>query len=108
MTVECIVTQIDVDTRMSDETLFEFEQTFSRSDVAAYLRDVADELDDDGTVQFEAGGHSTSVKVPERLQFEVEVEQSRNKDGSSEMELEFELEWHEADDGTTSGSLNIG
>lgn len=94
--------------RMSDETLFEFEQTFSRADVAAYLRDVANKLDEDGTVEFEAGGQSTSVTVPERVQFEVEVEQARNKDGSSEMELEFELEWQETEDGTTSGSLNIG
>lgn len=93
---------------MSDETLFEFEQTFSRSDVAAYLRNVANKLDEDGTVEFEAGGQSTAVTVPDRVQFDVEVERELHDDGSSGMELEFELEWRETEDGTASGSLNIG
>ena len=92
---------------MSD-TLFEFEQTFSRSNVAAYLREIADKLDGEGTLEFTAGGETTSVSVPERLQFEVEVEREPNDDGSAEMEIEFELEWHEGDDDTAQGTLEIG
>jgi amphi-Trp domain-containing protein len=92
---------------MPDETIFEFEQTFDRTDVAAYLREIADNLDDDGELQLTAGGSSTSVSVPERLQFEVEVERDPGDDGATEMELEFELTWHEREDGTASGSLEI-
>jgi amphi-Trp domain-containing protein len=89
---------------MPDETLFEFEHTFDRTDVAAYLREIADRLDGDGTLAFTAGGQSTEVSVPERLQFEVKVERSP----SDEMEVEFELEWGEAEDSAAAGTLEIG
>jgi len=92
---------------MPDETIFEFEQTFDRTDVAAYLREIADKLDDDGELSFTAGGASTPVSVPERLQFEVEIEREPGDDGAAEMELEFELTWHEHEDGTATGSLEI-
>lgn len=91
---------------MSEDTLFEFEQTMSRADVAAYLRDVADKLDGDGTLEFTAGGQSTAVSVPERIQFEVEVQRDLDDQGSAEVEVEFELEWYE--DESATGSLEIG
>ncbi len=93
---------------MADNTLFEFEQTFSRSNVAAYLREIADKLDGEGALEFAAGGETTAVSVPERLQFEVEVEREQNDDGSAEMEIEFELEWHEDENGTRQSTLEIG
>lgn len=93
---------------MSDDTLFQFEQTMSRTDVAAYLREVADRLDEDGDLEFTAGGQSTSLGVPERVQFEVDVERDPNNHDAAEMEVEFELEWYEDEDGTASGSLEIG
>ena len=92
---------------MSDDTLFQFEQTMSRGDVAAYLREVADKLDADGDLEFRAGGQSTSVRVPERIQFEVDVERDPGDNGAAEMEVEFELEWYEDEAGTASGSLEI-
>lgn len=92
---------------MSDDTLFQFEQTMARGDVAAYLREVADKLDADGSLEFRAGGQSTSVRVPERLQFEVDVERDPGDNGAAEMEVEFELEWYEDETGTASGSLEI-
>jgi amphi-Trp domain-containing protein len=93
---------------MPAETLFEFEQTFARADVAAYLREIADTLDGDGTLEFTAGGQTTTVSVPDRLQFDVDVERSPKTDGSTEMEIEFELEWREGEDGTAPGELKIG
>lgn len=92
---------------MSDETLFEFEQTFDRTDVAAYLREMADRLDADGQLELTAGGASTTVSVPERLQFEVEVERAPSDDGSAEMELELELSWREGGEDPASGPLDI-
>ena len=92
---------------MSDNTLFQFEQTMSRGDVAAYLREVADKLDAGGDLDFTAGGQSTSVRVPERVQFAVDVERDPGNNESAEMEVEFELEWYEDEEGTASGSLEI-
>lgn len=92
---------------MPDDTLFKFEQTMSRTDAAAYLRNVADKLDGDGTLEFTAGGQSTSLAVPERLQFEVDVERDPHDGGSAQIEVEFELEWYEDEQGTASGSLEI-
>ena len=94
---------------MPDETLFEFEQSMSRADAAAYLREVADRLDANGTLHFTAGGQSTSVSVPDRLQFEVAVERNRDDQDRSEIEVEFELEWSEDGGGPSGpGSLEIG
>lgn len=93
---------------MSDDALFQFEQTMTRTDVAAYLREVADKLDGDGTLEFSAGGQSTSLAVPERIQFEVDVERDLGDRGSAEVEVEFELDWYEDEDGTATGSLEIG
>jgi amphi-Trp domain-containing protein len=93
---------------MADDTLFQFEQTMARGDVAAYLREAADRLDADGELEFRAGGQSTSVRVPERVQFEVDVERESGDDGAAEVEVEFELEWYEDEEGTASGSLEIG
>jgi amphi-Trp domain-containing protein len=93
---------------MADETLFQFEQTMSRSDVASYLRKVADRLDAEGSLEFTAGGQSTSLSVPERLQFEIDVERNYHDQEAAEIEVEFELEWYEDEDGTASGSLEIG
>lgn len=85
---------------MSDETLFEFEQSFDRTDVAAYLHEMANRLDADGQLELTAGGTSTAVSVPDRVQFEVEVERDANDDGSAEMEMELELSWREGEDGS--------
>ncbi len=92
---------------MSDETLFEFEQSFDRPDVAAYLREMANRLDADGRLELTAGGTTTAVSVPDRVQFEVEVERDANDDGSAEMEVELELSWREGEDGSAPGSLEI-
>jgi amphi-Trp domain-containing protein len=93
---------------MRDETLFEFEQSFDRPDVAAYLREMANRLDADGQLELTAGGASTAVSVPDRVQFEVEVERDASDDGSATIEVELELSWREREDGAASGPLEIG
>jgi amphi-Trp domain-containing protein len=93
---------------MRAETLFEYEQTLDRADVAAYLREMADRLDADGQLELAAGGPSTTVSVPARVEMEVEVERRPRNDGSDKMELEIELSWREGGDGAASGPLEIG
>ncbi len=94
---------------MPEDTLFEFEQDLSRADVATYLRTVADKLDEDGRLDFSAADQSTTIEVPEHVEFEIELERETNEEGSAEVSLEFELEWYETENGTIAGpgSLDI-
>jgi amphi-Trp domain-containing protein len=90
-------------TPMPEEILFEFERAMSRADVAAYLRTVADKLDADGALSFTTGDQSHSVKVPDRLAFEVKVERESQSSGAAEIGVEFELEWDENGTGSSDG-----
>lgn len=92
---------------MPEETLFEFEQAMSRADVAAYLRTVADKLEDDGALSFTSGDQSRTVSAPDRLTFEVKVERESQTSGAAEIGVEFELEWGENDAGSPGGALGI-
>lgn len=94
---------------MPDDTLFEFEQDMSRADVATYLRTVAEKLDGDGQLDFSAADQSTTVQVPDHVEFEIELERESSDRGSSEVSLEFELEWYETSEGSIAGpgSLEI-
>jgi amphi-Trp domain-containing protein len=94
---------------MPDDKLFEFEQDMSRADVATYLRTVADKLDENGELDFSTADQSTTIQVPEHVEFEIELERESNDRGSSEISLEFELEWYETREGSIAGpgSLEI-
>ena len=94
---------------MPDDILFEFEQDMSRADVATYLRTVADKLEDNGQLDFSAADQSTTIQVPEHVEFEVELERESNDRGSTEVSLELELEWYETREGSIAGpgSLEI-
>jgi amphi-Trp domain-containing protein len=83
---------------MPEEVLFETEERMSRADVAAYLRAVADRLDDGGDLTLAAGERSTTLSVPDRPTFEVKAERETG-DGDPETSVEFEIEWREGDDG---------
>jgi amphi-Trp domain-containing protein len=96
---------------MSEEVIFADERHQSRSEVAEYLRAVADRPDQGGDVTFERGGDSVSVDVPPRVEFEVKVEREGPADGVGEIGLELELEWPEdaaerADAGDDSLSIS--
>lgn len=88
---------------MPDDTLFEFERDMSRADVATYLRTVADKLDGTGELEFSANDQSTTIRVPDHVEFEVELERESNDRGSSEISLELEIEWYETRDGSIAG-----
>jgi amphi-Trp domain-containing protein len=94
---------------MPDDTLFEFEQDMSRADVATYLRTVAEKLDENEQLDFSAADQSTTIQVPEHVEFEIELERESNERGSSEISLELELEWYETREGSIAGpgSLEI-
>lgn len=87
---------------MAEEVLFEAESTRSRTDVAAYLRTVADRLEDGDSLSLSAGDQSVTLDPPETVEFEVKAER---EDG--ERSVEFEVEWDEDGGGDAGGDLTI-
>ncbi len=90
---------------MPEEVIFKTETSNSRSDVAAYLRQVADKLDTGEPVSLAAGDQSVDLDIPGTVTFEVKAERETG-DGAPELSVEFELEWDEGADGE-SGDLRI-
>jgi amphi-Trp domain-containing protein len=70
--------------------IFEVEQkeTLSREEVAERLRKLADMLARHNDIEFERGGMSFKVHVPDEVNLKVELEIE-----SDENELEIELTW---------------
>jgi len=93
---------------MPEEVLFESEAMHTRSDVASYLRQVADSLDAGNEITLKAGGESVTMDPPETVEFEVKAEREGPTGTSGELSVEFELEWDEdADGGDGGGDLQI-
>lgn len=95
---------------MPEELLFESESDGSRSEIADYLRGVADSLEAGGEITFTAGEQSTAVDPPERATFEVKVEREGPVDADGELSVELEVEWDESPSGPGAGDgeLTIG
>ena len=87
---------------MPEEVLFETERRMDRSEIASYLRTVADKLDGDGSLALSAGGKDVTFDIPSRPTFEVKAERE-TESGSPELSVEFELEWNESEDGAKGG-----
>ena len=94
---------------MPEEVLFGDERYVERTDVASYLRTIADRLDAGGPLTLESGNDSISIDIPSTVEFEVKVEQEGPTEGPGELGLELELEWDEdaGTDGDSSGELSI-
>lgn len=91
---------------MAEEVLFKAEQSRSRSEIAQYLRTVADKLEGDGELSLSTGGESVELSVPERPTFEIKAE--REVEGNeTELSVEFELEWDEGQEGSESGGGDL-
>lgn len=71
-------------------TIFEneTEQQMSREEAAALLRELADTLASNNSVDVDVDGRRITVSVPDRVTVEVEVEI-----GAEESSLEIELTW---------------
>lgn len=92
---------------MPEEILFKSESRRSRSEIADYLRTVADKLESGGEVTFRAGDETTAVSPPDRPEFEVKVEREGPADGSGELSIEMEIEWPEDAEQGETGELEI-
>ncbi|SIR23416.1 amphi-Trp domain-containing protein [Haladaptatus litoreus] len=92
---------------MPEEVLFETENTQSRTEIARYLRAVADKLDGGDAVTLKAGNQSVTLDPPTNPVFEVKAERETSSSGSSELSVEFELEWKEGDSGGDGGGGSL-
>jgi len=90
---------------MPEDVLFESESPRSRSDIAAYLRSVADSLDAGDPITLKSGGESVTMEPPSQPTFEVKAEREGPTDAPGELSIEFEIEWDE--DGGDDGDLTI-
>jgi amphi-Trp domain-containing protein len=71
-----------------DIVQIEQKERVSREEVAARLRNLADMLARHNDVEFQRGGVSFTVHVPDEVELKVELEV-----GTDERELEIELTW---------------
>ena len=88
---------------MPEEVLFKSESDQSRADIAAYLRQVADNLDSGKAISLKAGSESVTLDPPARPTFEVKAEREGPAGNMTELSVEFELEWDDADEGAGGG-----
>jgi len=91
---------------MTERVLFESEQYASRSEVADYLRTVADRLEDGDAISLEGSGDPVTLDPPATVEFEVKAEHEGPTD-AGELSLELELEWDVDDADGSSNSLHI-
>ncbi|MFO7741374.1 MAG: amphi-Trp domain-containing protein [Anaerolineae bacterium] len=79
---------------MSKKTvLFRSEEWKARHSVAAFLRELADKLEE-GEITLLRGEEELSLALPETVELEIEVTEKVKKH-KTEREIEIEIEWTE-------------
>jgi amphi-Trp domain-containing protein len=92
---------------MPEEVLFKSESAQSRDDIASYLRNVAEKLEQGGSITLKAGSESVTMNPPTQPTFEVKAEREGPADGPGELSIEFELEWDENSESAEGGPGNL-
>jgi amphi-Trp domain-containing protein len=92
---------------MPEEVLFKSESSQSRDEIASYLRNVAEKLEQGDSITLKAGAESVTMDPPARSTFEVKAEREGAADSPGELSIEFELEWHKNNEGAEGGSNRL-
>ncbi len=91
---------------MGKETrLFKSEERKSRSDVGAFLRQLADKVSE-GQVVLRQGQEEITLQLPHSVILEVQVEDEDKKSKGIQHSLEIEIKWF--DDDAEGGPLELG
>jgi amphi-Trp domain-containing protein len=86
----------------------ETEERTTRTEVASYLRDLADQLDGGGDVRLELGGTAVRVQPSDPITFKLEGESDWSEgDTEAKQSIEFELVWRRAARTADEGSLDV-
>lgn len=82
---------------------FESEERMSRSDLVAFIRQLADKIEA-GEVILRQGEEEITLQIPARVVLEVEVEDEDKGAKGTEHSLELEVTWFDEESG---GPLEI-
>lgn len=86
----------------------ETEAEKSRSEIASYLREFADQLDGGGDVTLELGGQQVRLNPTNPVTFKLEGESDWTEgDTEAKQSIEFELVWWRDAQTPEEGSLDI-
>ena len=85
--------------------LFKSEEKRSRSEVGAFLHELADKLME-GQVVLRQGKEELNLHVPQNLILEIQVEDEDKKRRGIQHSLEVEIKWFDDDD--EGGPLELG
>ncbi len=90
---------------MGNETrLFKAEERKNRSEVAQFLRQMADKIDA-GEVVLRQGSQEQVLNLPDNLILEIQVEDEQKGNQVIQHSLEIEIKWFDDDQG---GSFQLG
>jgi amphi-Trp domain-containing protein len=86
----------------------ETEEQRTRTEVATYLRELADQLDEGGPVTLELGDQRVTLDPTEPVTFKLEGESDWTEgDTEAKQSIEFELVWWRAAQTADEGQLDI-
>lgn len=83
-----------------ERVLFEMEKKMEGSEIAEYLRKIADKVESGESIKLNSGNQSVELDTDRPAEFEVKVEEEDNEES-----LELEIEWNKAH--KKSGDLSI-
>ena len=86
----------------------ETEAEKTRSEIASYLRELADQLDAGGDVTLELGGQQIRLNPTNQVTFKLEGESDWSEgDTETKQSIEFELVWWREAQTPEAGMLDI-
>lgn len=86
----------------------ETEAERTRTEIASYLRDLADQLDADGPVPLELGGRRVELDPVDPVTFKLEGESDwQDGDTKAKQSIELELVWWIEAETAEQGSLSV-
>jgi amphi-Trp domain-containing protein len=86
----------------------ETEEQKTRTEVASYLRQLADQLDGDDAVTLELGNQRVNLDPVDPITFKLEGESDwAEGDTEAKQSIEFELVWWREAQTAEEGALNI-
>jgi amphi-Trp domain-containing protein len=88
-----------------EKRLFKSEERRSRSEVSAFLHELADKLGE-GQVILRQGSEEITLSMPSNLILEIQVEDEDKKRKGIQHSLEVEIKWFEGDE--AGGPLELG
>ncbi|SUD91945.1 amphi-Trp domain-containing protein [Psychrobacter phenylpyruvicus] len=85
-----------------EKTLFKSKERKSKHEIVAFLRQLADKIDE-GSVVLSKGSEELALQLPENITLEVKAEDEMKRKRGTQHSLEVELKWFDDDNHKASG-----